>query len=510
VAKKPEKLFCAAPWLESVLYNDGAYRICSRNSRSFADWREEPIEDVWRSEGLRAFRRAVAAGEYPDDECASCHAAGTYQSLRRILTTPLNNSLRYLVLNYLITYEEFLYLQRVQDLFEPDFPEADSKLAEYEHQIKGLLFRFRLEGHGEHLSKLKKIQNIVWIIKAMRSGDEAPPVVAPFRQVQLIAKCNARCVMCPGRFTGEIESGGEIDPLELEKAMAKPGDIVDFFCNGSEFLLFKGWKEVAQQLKAGGVASLRLSTNGMLLTAPTAEYLVDHQVIGHLNVSLNAGSRETLERVQKNVRWERLIRNVDHLLAYAEKKKVYFPLSFSFIVMRSNFHELPLFLERVAAWKRACKTLVPHAMVMSLENAGEKDYRYFLYEEHPSFAPQAELRAAFTEAARIAEREKIEVELYNFGACQNLRDFVSGNFPFPEFVPHVKADHANIAAAVRADLESIAPSASAGEIEARIPELGAAVFSRLFARFPEYEQYRARIAGEWVTNKLAPLRGDAP
>jgi hypothetical protein len=48
---------------------------------------------------------------------------------------------------------------------------------------------------------------------------------------------------------------------------------VDFFCNGSEFLLFKGWKEVAEALRAGGVASLRLSTNGMLLTAATAEHL---------------------------------------------------------------------------------------------------------------------------------------------------------------------------------------------------------------------------------------------
>ncbi|MGZ3659506.1 MAG: radical SAM protein [Bdellovibrionota bacterium] len=495
----PAKFFCAAPWLESVLYNDGAYRICSRNSRNFADWRTVPLAETWKGEELREFRRAVAAGEYPDDECASCHAAGTYQSMGRILTTPLNNSLRFLVLGYLITYEEFLYLQKIQELFSLDASDADARVAEYEHNIKGLLFRFRLEGHGEHLTVLKKIQNIVQIIKSYRAGDEAPPLVAPFRQVQLIAKCNARCVMCPGKFTGEIETGGAIAESDLKAAMAEPKDIVDFFCNGSEFLLFKGWREVAQALKAGGVASLRLSTNGMLLTPSTSEHLVDQRVIGHLNISLNAGTRETLERVQKNVRWDRLIANVDHLLAYAEKKKVYFPLSFSFIVMKSNFHELPAFLRRVAEWKRACKLLVPHVMIMSLENAGEKDYRYFLYEEHPSFAQAGELKAAFEETARMAFDERIEAELYNFGPHSNLAAFEAAGFPIPQFVPHPGMDRQNIEGKVREAMAKLRARARDPEELARLteealPTLAKSDFAPLFERYPEYDAYRERFA----------------
>lgn len=546
---KPERLFCAAPWLESVLYNDGSYRICSRNNRVFGDWREKPLAETWNGEGLREFRKQVAAGEYPDNDCRGCHQAGTYQSLGRILTTPVHNSLRFLVLSYLITYDEYLYLEKLPELFSLDAPDAQKRLAEYELQLKGLMFRFRLEGHGLHLPKLRKLANIIEIVKSYHAGEEAPSVVGPFRQVQLIAKCNARCVMCPGKFSGEIVTGSAIEPGELEQAMDAPQDIVDFFCNGSEFLLFKGWKEVAQRLKVSGVASLRLSTNGMLLTKDTTEYLIDNEVIGHLNVSLNAGTKETLERVQKNVRWDRLLQNVDHLVAYAEEKKVYFPMSFSFIVMRSNFHELPDFLRLVADYKRACKTLDPHVMIMSLENAGEKDYRHFLYEEHPAFAPREEMVKAFSEAAVIAEREKIVASLYNYGPVKNLADFVKADFPLPEFFHHESADKENIEKTVRQVLEPFFQREFSAALEkiglvydktllrdeifpigrevkqteslitaavkkmeavsaADIPAEATSMFGRLWEKFPQFRAYYEEYLSSWKGDLCLRLQGD--
>ncbi len=454
-AKNPAPFFCAAPWLESVLYNDGSYRICSRNSRVFGDWRKESLTDLWAGEGLKEFRRQVKGGHYPDHDCRACHQAGTAQSLGRVLTTPLENTLRFLVQSYLILFEDYLDLQKIEELFTGSLGQAETKkrILHFEEKIKFLLFRFRLEGHAEHLPKLKKLQKILAIVKAYHEGEEAPPVVGPFRQVQLIAKCNARCVMCPGKFSGEIVTGGSITPEELEQAMDASADIIDFFCNGSEFLLFKEWREVALKLKASGIASLRLSSNGMLLTEEAANFLLEHDLIGHLNLSLNAGTKETLERVQKNVRWDRLIQNVENLLRKAEEGKIFFPISFSFIVMRSNFHELPDFLRLVARWKRSCRTLQPHVMIMSLENAGEKDYRHFLYEEHPAFAPRDRLKQAFEESLRIAEEEGIASVLYNFGSYSTLAEFVKGGCPAPEFFHHESADKENLEKAVRFGLE---------------------------------------------------------
>jgi hypothetical protein len=459
---KPPPRFCAAPWLESVLYNDGAYRICSRNSRVFGDWREGSLEEAWKSEGLASFRRKISAGEYPDADCAACHGAGTSQTLERVLTTPLENALRSLVQGHFIVYEEYLDLQKIARLFPAGTEAVAAEVGRFEELVKFLLFRFRLQGHGAQLGKLKMIQNILRIVKAYHEGDERPPLVAPFRQVQLIAKCNARCVMCPGKFSGEIESGGAIAPGELELALAGSEQIVDFFCNGSEFLLFPGWKEVALRLKRNGVACLRLSTNGMLLTKGNVDFLVEQGVVGHLNVSFNAGTKETLERVQKNVRWEKLLQNVGYLIEAAESKGVHFPLSFSFIVMRSNLRELPDFFRLVAKWKRICSSLHPHALVMSLENSDEQGYQGFLAEEHPSFAPRAEIEAAFREAGEVALREGVAASLYNFGRFKTLAEFVAAGFPLPEYFPRRGESRAFPAAPAASSRPRSAPSSLSG------------------------------------------------
>lgn len=534
-ARAPAR-FCAAPWLESVLYNDGSYRICSRNHRVFGDWRKESLESTWGGPELQAFRRSIAEGKYPDVDCASCHQAGTYQSLERILTTPVRNTLSHLVELGILTQEEKAEWMALENLFRPDAASPLEGVGQFRDRLDSLRGRMAEQGRETELVILKKLENVLGILDAYWSGNPNPPVVGPFRQVQLVAKCNARCVMCPGKFTGEIMTGTAISAQELPRVMAQSDHIVDFFCNGSEFLLFREWRDVALALKSGGVASLRLSTNGILLSKNTVEYLVDNRLIGHLNVSMNAGTKDTLERVQKNVRWDLLQSNIHYLLEYAESKKHFFPLSFSFIVMRSNFHELPAFLGLVAEWKAQCKTLNPHVMIMSLENSGAKDYRYFLYEEHLSFAPRGELENAFREAARIAEEHKIVAPLYNFGAATHLADFVVAGFPVPDFSSHPETDRENIEIHVRKELDGIFgpvllktketmargirsaaergepyPAGDAYE-EARAlmqqdsielarrlsaPSAAPSEFRNLFTRFPEHEKYYGEYRAEW-------------
>ncbi|MGZ3700764.1 MAG: radical SAM protein [Bdellovibrionota bacterium] len=469
--------FCAAPWLESVLYNDGSYRICCRNSRVFGNWKTDSLAAMWHGKGLQEFRQTIARGEYPDSDCAACHRAGTAQSLERILGTPLVNALDHLFQQGILSDEEKVALKQIADLF----PEGAERVKEQAHIYGAVLDDFRARAGAalseEASAEFNKVANILAIACAYHAGNPAPPVVGPFRQVQLIAQCNARCVMCPGKFTGEIENGGAIEEADISGAMAAPSDIVDFFCNGSEFLLFKGWKQVAHALRKGGSANLRLSTNGMLLTRETAEYLVDNRLIGHLNVSFNAGTQETLERVQKNVRWNRLIANVEHLLDYAEKQGVYFPLSFSFILMRSNLGDLPAFLRLVAGFKRRCQRLDPNVMLMGLENAGAKDYRSFLYEEHLAFAPAGEVRALIRNASEIACSENISVQLYNFGAFRTLGDLNAAGIPLQGFVEQPAADREQVEIQVRAGLDAVFDSLKGQAVE-RIQ----AEFSGLTAR----------------------------
>jgi len=89
------------------------------------------------------------------------------------------------------------------------------------------------------------------VVQDFVSGNVRPSVVAPFRQANLIAVCNARCIHCPGRFTGDISEGAlsyegrrikEMPIEDVERSFAREDDIIDFFLNGSEFLLLKSWQ----------------------------------------------------------------------------------------------------------------------------------------------------------------------------------------------------------------------------------------------------------------------------
>jgi len=126
---------------------------------------------------------------------------------------------------------------------------------------------------------------------------------------------------------------------------------------------------------------------------------------------------------------------VEAFLDYAKEKNAYFPMSFSFILLRSTLAELPEYIRLIHRFGERCSRIKPHAMIMSLENAGLADYRTFLFEEHPDFIPVAERAAILEEAARLAEELGVETALYNFGPVNTLRELVNHGSVIPPFVP---------------------------------------------------------------------------
>lgn len=432
------KSFCVAPWLESVLYNDGTFRICSRNHRSFGNWKQDSLSKLWNSNELKEFRKEIAAGKFPDQDCKACYDAGSSQTFRRILNAPATNAIRDIWESNKLDHSLVAELEKIPQLFESWNLELNKRFLEILTKV-------------EHPAA-RKLEKLLRVVKSFHESEPNPEVVGPFRQVQLISKCNARCVMCPGNFTGELENGDSIEEKSIANALDRNEDILDFFCNGSEFLLFKGWRQIAANLAAGGCQSLRISTNGMLLTEENAKYLVDHRVISHFNVSLNAASHDNLERIQKNVRFLRMKKNVEFFLAYAEEKKIYFPMSFSFILLRSNFHELSLYLEMIHEFTKYCDQIKPHALIMSLENAGLSGYRSFLFEEHPDFMSLEERNMHLRKAQETASRLGIKVELYNFGSSKDFKDLISEGIP--GFVP-LSVDQESVEALTREALDPI-------------------------------------------------------
>lgn len=476
---QPPPHFCAAPWVEGLLRPDGTFQTCCRNATSFGNWPREGLEAVWQSVRFQEFRRHIAAGEFPDESCRLCYDNGTVRSLSHEVLAPFELNKRIVfdtiaVAVPAITDIEKLFplmhataetdeilkhyfqvLAAIESAFRPARGEiatiagespyrADSlsgragtyrrtgsvskkgKLSTFLTSLIGPLPRLSA-GDGAFHNALSKLRAIGTIINSYLHADLTPPVVAPFRQVGLIYRCNARCIQCPGRFSDEITQGPELDSGLVDQAFSYPEGIIDFYMNGSEFLLYRQWKNIAARLADNGTR-LSISTNGILLTPPTVQYLIDNKIIKSLNISFDGATKETVESIRKNVKFKTLLRNVDFLFSYATAKQYDFSLSFSFVLMKNNYKEFPKLIALVHELKARRAHPSVSVYCQALENADIKGYGDFVRQHHHSLVERSELVSTFDEALKESQRTGIPTNAFYYTP---LNDFVRQGYPFP-------------------------------------------------------------------------------
>jgi len=174
-------------------------------------------------------------------------------------------------------------------------------------------------------------------------------------------RCNSSCVMCHSvtkRHAGvrsELSASfydelGELLPTLRDLHVSGPGEpllakpFVEFLCSTD-------WSPCPD-------LRVHLTTNGALLGAALLSKL-ERVPFSTFIVSLNAAATETYARVTGHDRFGLVIDNVHRLRsrlhAFDHRRPT---LQLSFVVLRSNYHELPAFLE-LAAELRAGALLVP-------------------------------------------------------------------------------------------------------------------------------------------------------
>lgn len=417
--------FCSAPWTDCIAYADGSLKACDRNPTSFGDWRREGLEAVWGGEPLGNFRRAIASGSYPDRHCESCHNNGTqrtafsslvgaYMEHREKVFARVGHEVREIK-----DFHELLFLRTGDESSERDIREYFSRLE---------ILAAQFSGDQEMEMSFAKLRVLGTALRDYLAGAAQPSIVGTFRQAQLQAKCTARCVMCVGKYTGEIVNGPTMPPEHVDAALARPEHVTDFWCNGAEFLNYRDWRDVALRLYRNGT-KLRISTNGILLSRSAVEFMVDHRLLAFLTVSLDSATRETLEAVRVNVRFDDVREKLRYAFAYATQKDFFFDFVGAFVMMRRNLPELPAFVRmlRELAGPEAKPRIT--ALCQPLENAEIEAYRAFLHQEHHSLLGEEKLREIFLETA-VAQRETgIQVRFYN----QTLDEFIAAGMPFPRY-----------------------------------------------------------------------------
>lgn len=166
--------------------------------------------------------------------------------------------------------------------------------------------------------------------------------------VEVIARCNLRCVMCPQpglrRPRGEM-SFATFTRIADEIARESPESRMWLALMGEPLLLGERLLRMIAYAKRAGVRRVNLNTNAELLTPELAAGLVDAG-LDEVLVGLDAATAETYRRIRVGGDFDRVVANVEGLLAERRRRGSRTPrVVAQFIVMPENEHEVEAFTE---------------------------------------------------------------------------------------------------------------------------------------------------------------------
>ncbi len=167
-------------------------------------------------------------------------------------------------------------------------------------------------------------------------------------ELDITNRCNLRCVMCLHSHPSYYRRARQDLPLEVFREIAESvfhatrGLSLSY---GAESLLHPEFERFLRISTGYGIPKVYLNTNGLLLTESLVEAMVDaglHQ----LAVSVDAATPETYARIRVGGDFATLLNNVGMIRCVRERMGSSTPrLSLLFVLMRSNVHELPAFVD---------------------------------------------------------------------------------------------------------------------------------------------------------------------
>jgi MoaA/NifB/PqqE/SkfB family radical SAM enzyme len=168
-------------------------------------------------------------------------------------------------------------------------------------------------------------------------------------RLDLINKCNLRCVMC--HYSNEIFSKRPAQRIAPEQFAAFFDPIapvtrdVVLSC-GDEPLMSPHFETIIRDLAARDPeVRIRFCTNGMLLSEKIAEAIIAANTY-MVMFSFDGIGSETLHRIRVGSDFRRIIKNVVHLKRLREKSGKATPrFVFNFVMLESNIHEAPQFVQ---------------------------------------------------------------------------------------------------------------------------------------------------------------------
>jgi uncharacterized Fe-S cluster-containing radical SAM superfamily protein len=334
--------------------SDGTVNFCCANPTPLGNILRDGIDEIWNGERARTIRRQVARGEYGRAGCAGCFFWGGNKD-------------------------------QISHWPAPEIPLTPSQSAAREVQRR------------EYDSGLERLQS-------------GPSVV--FAQPSYA--CNIDCVMCNQRHAREAGDAYVDSPDALVASVIDLPVVPEMvILQGGEPLLSRTVLHALEVL-AGRDANTQVSlnTNGLLLDRALG--LLEGLRFLRLNVSVDAGDRETYEDIRRGGSWDRLTANLRRVIA---RRRPGWTVNLHHLLMRRN-------LARVDAWLETHEGLVDQQRVFPIagvENRSENVFCYhFLLDDCPGWEGALE-RALL----RASERGDAELD----AGLRYCRDLLDGPCP---------------------------------------------------------------------------------
>jgi MoaA/NifB/PqqE/SkfB family radical SAM enzyme len=195
--------------------------------------------------------------------------------------------------------------------------------------------------------------------------------------VESSSYCNLKCSICPNPFMKREKGNMEFDVFKkvADEVALRPETTLWLALLGEPLMNPDQLIDMVYYAKRVGLKDVRLNTNGLLLTDRISTELVDAG-LDYVLISVDAFEPSTYKNVRIGGNLQKLVANVDHLIAIRNKLKVVV----QFIVMEENEDEVEYFkdfwLEAGAIVKVRPKLSWGNTIEAKNLNLGQKDRTY--------------------------------------------------------------------------------------------------------------------------------------
>ncbi|MCX7748461.1 MAG: SPASM domain-containing protein [Clostridia bacterium] len=166
--------------------------------------------------------------------------------------------------------------------------------------------------------------------------------------VETINACNASCIMCP-MSTREKRTVKSMDSMLFDKFADEVklyADWIESVClnKDNEPTLDNGLAGKIRKLKDAGIKHVTISTNAQLLTPVLIQSLIDSG-LDDIKISLNALHKETYEKINKGLDYNKVISNTLELIRQKKQFKWKLAICLRMVVQDENQSEVEEWLD---------------------------------------------------------------------------------------------------------------------------------------------------------------------